>query len=122
MDKVTKYRRIIRRLANEYARYIPANGQIEPIPVCDRETDNYALLHAGWEQGQRVHWVIFHLRLRDGQVWIEQDGIEHGIDQELLDAGVPPEDIVYAFEQPLPAKRKAQSNGRPHAKHAAHLG
>jgi hypothetical protein len=106
MDKMTKYRRLITRLVNEYASYVPANGRIEPIPVCDRKNDNYLLLHAGWEGGRRVHWTIFHLRLRDGKIWVEEDGVEHGIDQELLDAGVPPQDIVYPLESETAARRR----------------
>src|SRR5262245_11298352 len=98
MDKVARYRRILRRLVHEYARYRPSHGQIEPISVCDPKSGNYLLIHAGWDNIRRIHATVFHLRLRDGKILIEEDGLEHGITQDLLDAGVSPKDLVYALE------------------------
>ena len=98
MDKVTNYRRILRRLVNEYARYKPSHGQIEPIPVCDPKTDNYLLIHVGWDNIRRIHATVFHLRLHNGKILIEEDGLEQGITQDLLDAGVAPKDIIYSLE------------------------
>lgn len=98
MDKVTTYRRILRRLVNEYAGYRPSHGQIEPIPVCDPKNDNYLLIHAGWDNIHRIHATVLHLRLRDGKVLIEEDGLEQGIAQDLLDAGISSKDIVYSLE------------------------
>jgi hypothetical protein len=99
MDKVANYRRTLRRLVNEYARYRPSHGRIEAIPVCDAKNDNYLLIHTGWDNIRRIHATILHLRLRNGKVLIEEDGLEHGIAQDLLDAGVAPQDIVYALEE-----------------------
>ena len=99
MDKVTNYRRILRRLVTEYAQYRPSHGEIEPIGVCDSKSDNYLLIHAGWDNNRRIHVTVFHLRLHNGKILIEEDGLEHGIAQDLLDAAVPPRDIVYALEK-----------------------
>lgn len=33
-------------------------------------------------------------------MWIQHDGIEHGIANDLLEAGIPPEHIVLAFHHP----------------------
>ncbi len=99
MDKIASYRRILRRLVNRYARYIPSHGQIEPLAVCDTKTDNYLLVHVGWDHVRRLHTTIFHLRLRDGKVLIEEDGLEYGITDDLLEAGIPQKDIVYSLEQ-----------------------
>lgn len=98
MDKIANYRRILRRLVYEYARYKPSHGQIEPIPVCDPKNDNYLLIHAGWDNVRRIHATVLHLRLRDGKILIEEDGLEHGVAQDLLDAGVSPKDIIYSLE------------------------
>jgi len=38
--------------------------------------------------------------LRGDKIWIEQDWTEDGIATELMKAGVPPEDIVLAFQEP----------------------
>ena len=108
MDKVSNYRRILRRLVQEYARYKPSHGKREPLAVCDAKSDNHMLLHVGWDNIRRVHATVFHLRLLEGKVLIEEDGLEHGISQDLLAAGVAAKDIVYSLERSaLPALRKA---------------
>lgn len=108
MDKVASYRRLLRRLVNEYARYQPSHGQIEALPLCDPKTDNYLLIHTGWDNIRRIHATVLHLRLRAGKILIEEDGLEHGIAQDLLDAGVSPKDIVYSLEnEEVTAVRKA---------------
>jgi len=35
--------------------------------------------------------------LREGKVWVEYDGMEQGITQDLIDLGISPERIVLAF-------------------------
>ncbi len=57
-------------------------------------------MSVGWNGIKRVHNVALHVRIREGKIWIEWDGIEEGITQELLDAGIPKEDIVLAFYHP----------------------
>lgn len=37
---------------------------------------------------------------RNGKVWIEQGGLEEGVAQELVEAGIPKEDIVPSFFRP----------------------
>jgi XisI protein len=47
-----------------------------------------------------VHSVVLHLRIKNSKVWIERDGMEEGIATDLLEAGIPKEDIVLAFYRP----------------------
>ncbi|MBI2876168.1 MAG: XisI protein [Candidatus Tectomicrobia bacterium] len=100
MDKVDSYRRIIQQIVAHHAEYAPSHGQIEAIPICDIPHDNYLLMDVGWDRTGRVHAVVFHLRIREGKIWVEWDGTEPGITQELLEAGVPKEEIVLAFYRP----------------------
>jgi hypothetical protein len=100
MDKLNKYRQIIHTLIRRHAMYVPQHGNIQTIPICDVEQDNYLLLDVGWDNTGRVHAIAFHLRIEDEKIWIEWDGTEANIAQELLDAGVPREDIVLAFYRP----------------------
>ena len=100
MDKVDHYRQIIQQIIAHHAEYTPSHGKIETLPICDTKQDNYLLLDVGWDQTGRVYSVIFHLSLREAKVWIERDGLEAGIARELLEAGIPKEDIVLAFYRP----------------------
>ena len=48
----------------------------------------------------RVHAVVFHLRIIDGKICIEWDGMERGITGELLELGVEKDDIILGFIRP----------------------
>ncbi|MBI5348303.1 MAG: XisI protein [Chloroflexi bacterium] len=100
MDKLANYRRIIQTIIGQHAEHTPSHGQIETMPICDLANDQYILVDVGWDSTGRVHAVVFHLHLHDEKIWIEWDGSEEGITQELLEAGVPKEDIVLAFYRP----------------------
>ncbi len=41
MDKLERYRDIVRRIIEEYASYKPSNGQIDTEAIVDREHDHY---------------------------------------------------------------------------------
>ena len=97
MEKLTRYRALVRQLVEHEATYQPSNGEIEALAICDETRDHYQLLHMGWSLQGRVFAVILHLRLRDGKIWIEQDGTAGGAAPALVEAGVPREDIVLAF-------------------------
>ena len=99
MDKLENYRQIIQKTVTDHAQYIPSHGQIKSIPIIDTKHDNYLLMDIGWNNDNRIHNVIFHLRIDEGKVWIEWDGIETGIAQDLIDAGIPKGDIVLALFQ-----------------------
>jgi hypothetical protein len=44
--------------------------------------------------------MTVYVRIRDHKFWIEEDLTEDGIANDLVQAGVPPEDIVLAFHEP----------------------
>ena len=101
MDKLANYRQIIQKTVTYHAQNVPSHGQIKSIPIIDMIHDNYLLMDIGWNNKKRVHDVICHLRIEEGKIWIEWDGIETGIAQDLIEAGIPKEDIVLAlFQQP----------------------
>lgn len=44
------------------------------------------------------------LNIKNHKVWVQHDGTEVGIADELVKLGVPKEDIVLAFHEPLVRK------------------
>ena len=54
-------------------------------------------MNVGWDQTGRVHAVDLHLRIKEDKIWVEWDGTENDVTEELLEAGVLPEDIVLGF-------------------------
>lgn len=97
MDKLERYREIVRRLIEEYAGYKPANGQIETEAIVDQARDHYEVMHVGWDGVRRVHGAVVHIDIHDGKVWVQYDGTTRPVADELMAAGIPREDIVLAF-------------------------
>ncbi|NES19826.1 MAG: XisI protein [Symploca sp. SIO3E6] len=98
LDKLDRYQSIAQEIINDYARYKPSQGDIELQAIAAH--DCYLLISFGWNGARRVHSTILHLRVVEGKFWIERDDTEEGITQDLLDCGVPKEDIVLAFYHP----------------------
>lgn len=100
MDKLEQYRQIIQTVIQHHAEYTPSHGEIKTLPLCDTINDNYLLMDLGWDRTGRVHAVVFHLRIYNNKIWVEWDGTEEGVTQELLDLGVSKEDIILGFYRP----------------------
>jgi hypothetical protein len=97
MDKLDRYREIVRRVIEEYASYKPSHGEIETEAIIDREHDHYEVMHVGWDDVRRVHGSVVHIDIRGGKVWLQYDGTNWPVADELMAAGIPKEDIVLAF-------------------------
>ena len=98
MDQLDRYRAIVRRLIEEYASYRPAYGDIRTEAVVDSERDHYEVMQVGWNGGHRVHGSIIHIDIRDGKVWIEHNGTDARLGEELVAAGISRNDIVLGFQ------------------------
>jgi hypothetical protein len=99
VEKLNRYRQIIEQVLETHAKMPAVPETVEGMVVCDLVRDQYLLMDVGWAPYGRAHDVVVHLRLKDGKVWIEWDGIEYGIAQDLIEAGIPQEDIVMAFDR-----------------------
>ncbi|MBA3694688.1 MAG: XisI protein, partial [Acidobacteria bacterium] len=93
MDKLENYRNIIERILNEYAAIPFAYGEIDSEAVFDRANDRYLLMTVGWENERRVHSCLVHVDIIDGKFWIQRDGTEDGIAEDLEREGIPKSDI-----------------------------
>lgn len=106
MDKLTKYREILQAIIFRYAKYNPSNSLSEWLPICDTERDEYLLMDVGWEKDEeRAYLTIFHFRIKNGKIYVEQDNTDAEPVQQMLDAGIPKEDIVLAFYPPSHRKQ-----------------
>ncbi|WP_337906907.1 XisI protein [Iningainema tapete] len=72
--------------------------------IFDTERDRYQVLNKGLQYLTRIFGCIIYVEIKDGKIWIERDGTEIGVANELVEAGVPKQDIVLAFRAPY--KRK----------------
>jgi hypothetical protein len=97
MDRVDRYRMIVRRIIEEYAEGKPLNGRIATEAIVDRERDHYEVMNVGWDDQRRVHGSVVHIDIIDGKVWIQHDVTNRPVAEALMAAGVPKEDIVLGF-------------------------
>ena len=100
MDPVEQYRLLVKNLLTEQAALKPAEATVEPQLIFDDEHNSYQLMHVDWNGSWRLHGAVVHVRLRNGKIWIEEDGTEDGFASHRLEAGVPKPDIVLAFHTP----------------------
>ncbi|AHJ29687.1 XisI protein [Nodularia spumigena CS-584] len=101
MDKLEQYRGYIQQLLTEYAQPSSANSEIEKQFISDLVHDHYQLVYVGWKNRRRTYGCVLHLDIKDNKIWIQHDGTEIGIADELVKLGVPKADIVLAFHEPL---------------------
>jgi len=100
MDKINRYREHIQQLLNLYAINKPSYGEIETEVITDLEHDHYQLVHVGWNNKRRVYGCVLHFDIKQGKVWIQYNGTERHVAEELVELGVPKEDIVLGFHSP----------------------
>jgi len=100
MDRLDHYRELIRRILAQHASIPYSNADLRQEVVFDSEHDRYLLIALGRENKRRVHDCMIHVDIIDDKIWIQYDGTEYGVAQELIDAGVPRDHIVLGFKSP----------------------
>lgn len=103
-NSLEKMRDSVERILTEYAEFLGDDGVSACELVFDRRQDHYLLVEVGWENGHRIYGTLIHIDIKDGKLWIQHDGTEEGVADELVAAGIPKEGIVLAFR---PASRRA---------------
>jgi hypothetical protein len=97
VDTTTTDRDIVKRVIERYAKFVPSHGNIRLDTVFDDQQGRYALMQVGWDRGRRVRGNLIYITVQDGQVWVEYDGMEQGITNDLLQGGIAPERIILGF-------------------------
>lgn len=100
MDKLIQYRQYVQQLLKKYASYRPVHGEIEVETIFDTEHDHYQVVYVGWEDDQRIHGCSMHIDLKNGKIWIQHNGTEASLANELVEMGVPKTDIVIGLISP----------------------
>lgn len=107
MERLEQYRQAIRQLLTAHATLEQnnSNSDIECQLIFDTEHDHYQLLDIGWEEFKRVYNCFIHLDIKDGKIWIQRNMTERDLAQELVEMGIPKDDIVLGlhplYKRPL---------------------
>lgn len=100
MERVEQYRQSIRQVLTSHTTFESGNSDIESQLVFDTEHDHYQLLEVGWQGLKRVYNCIIHLDIKDGKIWIQRNMTDVDIARELVEIGVPKEDIILGLHPP----------------------
>lgn len=101
MANLEHYRQLVQEMLTEYSQVDFSNPELETELIFDTDRDRYQVVHVGWSNKRRVYGCVLHLDIKDGKIWIQHDGTEGGIANELVDCGVPKHDIVLGFHSPF---------------------
>lgn len=98
MYRLEHYREWIQKLLIEDSKIAPVNGEIEVEKIFDKESDRYPIVDLGWDEHRRVYNCVFHLEIRNGKIWIQRNQTDRQIADELVEMGIPKEDIVLGLQ------------------------
>jgi hypothetical protein len=101
MENLERYRSYIKQLLTEYASLSHSDDEAETELVFDNERDHYQVVNTGWKNRRPMYGCVLHVDIKGDKIWIQHDGTEIGIADELVKLGVPKSDIVLAFHEPL---------------------
>ena len=94
MDRVLSYAEILKRTVQTAAADQPRLQAIKLYPVCDMESGHFLVLATGWDKQRWMDTVLFHARLIDRKIFVEEDNFEESLTEALVSGGVAVEDIV----------------------------
>lgn len=100
MDKLEGYRQIIRTVLAPYTKITYANVPVRNIAVFDDQHGQYLIMSDGWHGVRHLHGCLIHIEIIDELLWVQRDGTEDGITDELVSAGISKRDIVLGFQEP----------------------
>ncbi len=99
MDYLSQYRAIVQTILGEYSER-RSTAEIESQCIFDLQRDHYQIVNVGWENQRRVYGCVLHLDIKNGKIWLQYNGTEIDIAQELVKLGVPKSNIVLGFQPP----------------------
>ena len=103
MDKVTKYKKIARQIAEEVGKLgQTANDKVATQLITDDEHGHYLLYFNGWrDEESRTYGCFLHIDVNpDGKVWLQNDGTDLEVAKMLVEKGISKKDIVLGFFAP----------------------
>lgn len=102
MGKRENYRACVQEVIKKLASYKTLYGDaLEAQTIFDTTHDHYQLVRVGWpNNNKRIYGCVVHIDIKDEKIWIQYDGTEIGTANELVELGVPKEDIILAFHAP----------------------
>ena len=101
MDKVAQYRQYVQTLLSQYVADDRSDDEVEVQLIFDTERDHYQWMNVGWQECDRIYRCIVHFDIKDRKIWLQQNLTDQNPAAELVEMGVPKEDIVLGLHPPF---------------------
>lgn len=75
---------IIRKIFNSYIEFLGTSDDVQLEAIIDTQNHHYLLVEVGWHNGRRIYGTLLHIDIINQKLWIQQDGTEEGIADELV--------------------------------------
>jgi hypothetical protein len=99
MDRLAAYRSAIEQLLTNHQD--KDDSEVRSEVVIDHERGHYQLVNVGWQGDRRVYGCVLHLDIVNDKIWIQHNGTEFDIANELVAAGIDKQNIVLGFHSPF---------------------
>lgn len=94
------YKKVVQEILKRRTTHLQDDAaEVQLIFDCDN--NHYLVMLVGWYDQEREYGSLIHIDIKDNKIWIQSDGTEIGVANELVEAGVPKQDIVLAFKSPF---------------------
>jgi hypothetical protein len=88
----------ILKVLQDYQNYLKDVPDMNLQLIADEKNHHYLLLEASWQGYHRIYGPIIHFDIIDNKIWIQHDGTEDGVADELLKLGIDKQQIVLGFK------------------------
>ncbi len=100
MDRSEQYAAIVRRVLTEIAELSPSTETLRTELVFNENQGHYHLGEVGWDGDDRIDVMLLHIDIIEGRIWLQYNGTDLRVGEELVRAGIPRDQIVLGFQPP----------------------
>ena len=98
MDKINRYKKIVREILEVLATRIPVNTPtIKKRLVINADQSEFILISVGQRQNAYHYNVLAHLAIKDDKIFIYAESIDPSFYERLTDKGIPESDILPVY-------------------------
>lgn len=94
---MTDFKPAILDVLRKYAGWIGGRGITAEV-VEDVGGKHFELIRFGCERNTYIHGALLHVDLIGDKVWIQYDGTDRPLAEELVEAGIPKDRIVLGYK------------------------
>lgn len=100
MDRLNFFRETIPKVMQYYVDHPDSLGNIKTTLIISQDQNHFLVIDEGWQKGMRAYGILVHAEICNDKIYIQRDGTEEGITDDLLREGVLESEIVLAFHPP----------------------